>query len=223
MCGRFTLSTPPQLLAQRFGLADVPELAPRYNIAPTQPVAVVRLRRSGRTEAATLRWGLVPSWADSPSTSRPLVNARIETVAEKPSFRDSFRSRRCLVLADGFFEWKTVAAKKQPYLFRLADGGPFALAGLWDRWVSPAGETVESCTVLTTDANALVRPFHDRMPVIVTPEDAEVWLTSPFRDPMQLQPFYRPYRSEAMRAYPVNAAVGNPRNETPHCIEPLAG
>jgi putative SOS response-associated peptidase YedK len=205
-----------------FPLLDVPEeLAPRYNIAPTQPVLAVRTVPAGERELVTLRWGLVPAWADDPSIGNRLINARAETVADKPAFRAAFRARRCLVLADGFFEWQKVGGRKQPYYFRLREGSPFAFAGLWERWGKGA-TTLETCTLLTTEANELLRPVHDRMPVILPRERFVRWLDPDFRAAAELESLLRPYPAEDMTGYPVSARVNNPRNEGPLCVEPQA-
>src|ERR1700676_4923775 len=173
MCGRFFILASPGELADLFQLAGVPDLAPRYNIAPTQPVAVVRAADQAR-ELVRLRWGLIPSWSKDAKMAQ--INARSEPAAGKPMFRTAFRKRRCLIPASGFYEWKaTGGKKKQPFCIRLADDKPFAFAGLWDRWEGPDGP-VESCCILTTDANELVRPIHDRMPVILDPRYFDQWL-----------------------------------------------
>ena len=176
MCGRFTLRSSPQAVAEAFGLAAALDLLPRFNIAPGQPVAVVRHepRAEGR-ELALLRWGLIPAWADDPSIGYRLADARSETAATKPSFRRAFRSRRCLVVADGFYEWQPANGRKQPFFVGLQGDRPFGLAGLWERW-EKGGEPVESCTILTTDANELMQPTHERMPVIIPPEKYRLWL-----------------------------------------------
>jgi len=174
MCGRFTLRSSPASIAQVFGLVDVPDLLPLFNIAPTQPVAVVRQRANDRVkELVFLRWGLIPAWADDPSIGNRLANARSETVATKPSFRSAFRSRRCLVVADGFYEWQKTNGHKQPYFVGLQSDRPFGLAGLWERW-EKGDEPVESCTILTTDANELMQPIHERMPVILPPDQYDL-------------------------------------------------
>ena len=180
MCGRFTLRTPASAIAEQFSLLEVPDLQPRFNIAPTQPVAVVRVdsplplgeaqgARFAQRELVFLHWGLVPSWADDPKIGNRMINARAETAAEKPSFRTAMRRRRCLIVADGFYEWKTVAKRRQPMFIHLRDGRPFAFAGLWESWEGADHSALESCTILTTSANDLVRPIHDRMPVIIAP------------------------------------------------------
>jgi len=236
MCGRFTLTTPAAVWAALFELDSVPELGPRYNIAPTQPVAAVRSTARPQTdtagpdeteagtgsghECAQLRWGLVPHWTRDPDLKgRALINARSETVAEKPSFRDSFRFRRCLVVADGFYEWQPAGARKQPFWIRLDTGAPFAFAGLWDRWVGK-DETLESCTLLTTEANEGLRPLHDRMPVILDPHDYEAWI-DPDTPHWELESLLVPYPSEAMTFHPVSTHVNHVGHDDPACIAPL--
>jgi len=221
MCGRFTLRSSPAVVAREFGLDDQPDLFPRFNIAPTQEVAVVRQRADdGRKQLAFLRWGLIPSWANDPSIGDRMANARSETAAIKPSFRRAFRSRRCLVVADGFYEWQKVDGRKQPYFIGLQGDRPFGLAGLWERW-EKAGEPVESCTILTTDANELMQPIHERMPVIVPANQYNLWLDPRCGDTEKLVKLLRPYPSEEMLAYRVSTLVNNPRNDVPQCVEPL--
>ncbi len=183
MCGRFASTIHPKLLAELFGLGEVPaEIPARYNIAPSQPVAAVLDREvgSGR-ELWWLRWGLIPRWAKDESMASKLINARAEGVAEKPAFREAFRKRRCLIPADGFYEWEAAAGgkRKQPYFIHLLGREVMALAGLWERWTKPDGEAVDSCTSVTTESNRLIRRIHERMPVIVEREDYEYWLASP--------------------------------------------
>ena len=226
MCGRFTLIDPSQSLAVQFNLPQVPDMKPRYNITPTQPVAAVRLAagRSAR-ELAILTWGLVPSWAKDPKIGARMINARSETVAEKPAFRAAFRRRRCLVVADGFYEWQKSAGgkgSKQPYYIRLRDGRPFAFAGLWEHWEGADGSVIESCTLLTTQPNDLIRPLHNRMPVILQPQDYDLWLDRVVERADLLTPFLRAYPVDEMEAYPVSSLVNSPRNDDPRCIEPLA-
>ena len=219
MCGRFTMYSSRDELARLFGFdaEDAPDLFARYNIAPTQIVAVVLLDDGQRTLKA-LRWGLIPSWAKDEKIGNSLINARSETVAEKPAFRAAFKKRRCLIPTSGFYEWvATGAKKKQPLHIRMIDGRPFALAGLWERWSGAEGEPVESCTILTTTANELMQPFHDRMPVILAPDAYEAWL-DPQTPVEALQALLRPYPPEGMVAVPVGAYVSNPRNEGPQCL-----
>lgn len=219
MCGRFSFATPADVVAEVFEVAAVPPLTPRYNIAPTQEVTAVR-REEGQRRLTRLRWGLIPAWAKDASLGARLINARAETVAEKPAFRAAFRARRCLILADGFYEWSAGGGGKQPYFISFAGFRPFAMAGLWERW-SGAGETVESCAILTTTANQLVAPLHHRMPVILAPEAVPAWLDPAVHDPRFLQPLLRPYPAEEMTAWPVGRGVNNPRHDDPSCREPL--
>jgi putative SOS response-associated peptidase YedK len=222
MCGRFTLFDSADSVAERFGLPDTPSLSPRYNIAPSQTVAAVRIPPGGGArELVWLRWGLVPSWAKDPAIGNRMINARAETVADKPSFRSAIRRRRCLVPADGFYEWKRVNGRKQPYYIRLGDGGIFAFAGLWESWERPEHASVESCTILTTGPNDLLRPIHDRMPVILSPRDYDLWLSPAVQDPETLAPLLHPYPPEEMTAFPVRTTVNNPKTDTPDLIEPL--
>ena len=179
MCGRFRLATPAEVLAQLLGLEEVPDVSPRHNIGPTQPVGIVRMHAQapGR-EWASVRWGLIPHWSKQPREGPPLFNARAETVATKPAFRDAFRRRRCLIPADGFYEWKPAGngTKKRPFLISMADGGPFAFAGLWDRWERGQDAAIDSCTIITTEPNDVVRELHNRMPVILAADDYARWL-----------------------------------------------
>src|SRR5262245_36218167 len=224
MCGRFSLTSPRKALRDLFPLFELPDLPPRYNVAPTQAVLAVRVpAEAGESEAVALRWGLVPRWADSLAVGNRLINARSETVATKPAFRDAFQRRRCLILADGFFEWVPVGGRKQPHYFRLGDGGPFAFAGLWDRWEDPDGGSVQSCTILTTEANGLVKPVHERMPVILAPADFGAWLDPKTLGGSEAQALLRPYPAEAMTAYPVGLRVNSPKHDDAECVLPLAG
>jgi putative SOS response-associated peptidase YedK len=221
MCGRFTLAVPAEKVATQFQLAEVPDLSARYNIAPTQQVAAVRATEAGR-ELALFRWGLVPSWAKDPSVGSRMINARAETAAEKPAFRTALRQRRCLIPADGFYEWQAGADGKQPFHIGLADGGLFALAGLYEHWKDPDGEWLHSCTILTTEANELMRPLHDRMPVILAPEHYAQWLDPGLRDAGPIQPLLAPYPADQMQARPVSKAVNRVANDGPQLIAPLA-
>lgn len=222
MCGRYTLSKPAAVLAQTFHLDNVPDLAPQYNIAPTQIVgAVLYNSDTARSEFQQLRWGLIPCWSKDLGMGAKLINARAETVAEKPAFRSAFKHRRCLIVADGFYEWQKLEDKKQPFYFHLQDGKPFGFAGLWEQWESPEGEKIFSCTIVTTEANKLLQPLHERMPVILQPHDYDLWLDPQVKTAERLQPLLHPYSSEAMTAYPVSTAVNNPKHNSPDCIKPL--
>jgi putative SOS response-associated peptidase YedK len=222
MCGRFTLTDPDPELAVQFNLPQMPELQPRYNIAPTQPVAAVRLDAKGAArEMVLFYWGLIPFWAKDPSVGARLINARSETAAEKPAFRAAFRHRRCLVVADGFYEWQKQNGRKQPFYIRLRDEKPFAFAGLWERWEGPDGSVIQSCTLLTTEPNALMQQLHNRMPVILHPGDYDLWLDRDVQDATRLQPLLRPFPATEMIAYPVSRRVNSPENDDPQVIEPL--
>ena len=226
MCGRFTLRTPLKQVADAFDLAptllaDGVEWPARYNIAPTQNVAVVRQRGEEGRELSRLRWGLVPSWADDPAIGNRMINARSETLAAKPAYRDAFRLRRCLVVADGFYEWKQQARPKQPYHIRLADERPFAFAGLWDRW-QRGHLVIESCTIVTTAANELLRPLHERMPVILDPADYTTWLDPQRQDPEQLEALLTAYPADRMAMRAVSTAVNSARQDSPQCLAPAA-
>lgn len=218
MCGRFTLRTPAQLLAQVFGLMDVPQFSIRYNIAPTQSVLAVRLDSRNQREFVTLQWGLVPGWADDPSIGNKLINARAETVPTKPSFRDAFRHRRCLIVADGFYEWEKQGKEKQPMLISHPDNRPFAFAGLWENWRKGPGE-IQSCTIITTTANPFMKQVHDRMPVILKPQDYDQWLTGKLDIAEQL---LGTSATDGMTMIPVSKIVNSPRNDLPQCVEPVA-
>jgi putative SOS response-associated peptidase YedK len=208
-------------LIEEFHLAGRPQLEARFNIAPTQLVAAVRVPPdAGERNLAMLRWGLVPSWAKDPSQGNRMINARGETVAEKPSFRSAFKQRRCLVVADGYYEWKKVGSKKQPYYFRVRQRDVFAFAALWEVWRGGAdGEALESCTIITTEANELARAVHDRMPVILDPEDYSLWLDPQEQDRERIQPLLRPYDASNMTADPVSTYVNNVRHDDAKCIE----
>ncbi|PHJ60457.1 hypothetical protein VF14_14740 [Nostoc linckia z18] len=224
MCGRFTLNQPVEALAKIFDVQQLPDLPAEYNIAPTQKVAtLLQNPESKKREFQQLHWGLIPSWAKDPGIGAKTINARAETVAEKPAFRSAFKHRRCLVLADGFYEWQRQQGKKQPFYFRLQDGQPFAFAGLWERWQSPSNEEITSCTILTTAANELLQPIHERMPVILDPQDYDLWLDSQVQTPQTLQQLLRSYPAAAMTAYPVSTLVNNSRHNSPECIVPMSG
>lgn len=223
MCGRFTLRAPARVVAEQFALFELPPFTPRFNIAPSQPVPVVRLvpeQPQPQRELVWLRWGLIPSWAKDPAIGNRLINARAETVADKPAFRAAYRRRRCLVVADGFYEWQPSGKRKQPYFIRMRDDGPFAFAGLWEAWEGPDHSQVESCTLLTTEPNELIRPIHNRMPVILPAEHYQPWVDPAVERPEQLAPLLRPYPAKEMTADPVGTFVNSPANDGPECIQP---
>jgi putative SOS response-associated peptidase YedK len=242
MCGRYTLSSPVEVVADLFGVgvgvgvgvgagvgvgvaavAGVPHLVPRFNVAPTQPAPVVRVLAPGSPPTLELlRWGLVPYWAQDASIGNRLINARAESAGEKPAFRQSFRKQRCLVVADGFYEWKKEGPVKQPFLIRRQDRLPFAFAGLWARWRDPAGPPpLETFTILTTSPNDLLRPLHDRMPVILDRDAYGPWLDPAASDPDRLHSLLVPAATAGWEAIPVSRAVNNPAHDEPDCIEPL--
>ena len=221
MCGRYTLRARLNQLLQIYGAQSDVELEPRYNIAPTQDVAAVRATSDATArELVRLHWGLIPSWADDPKIGNRMINARGETVAKKPSFRSAFKRRRCLVLADGFYEWRKEGKTKQPYYIRMKDQASIAFAGLWERW-KKNGLEIESCTIITTSANQLMSELHDRMPVILSGQDIDTWLDPTINDAETLQPMLDPYPSEEMEAYPVSTLVNSPKNESNECVEPI--
>lgn len=220
MCGRFTLRTSPAQLVEIFQLLREPVFKPRYNIAPTQPIAVVRQSETSR-ELSLLHWGLIPSWSKDPKMGARMINARSDTVATKPSFRAAFKRRRCLIAADGFYEWKKLDAKnKQPMYIRLKSDEPFAFAGLWEAWHGGDGTEIESCTIITTDANDLLREVHDRMPVILPEEAYGTWLNPKESDAETLQALLVPYAPDEMTFFPISTLVNSPRNDSPECIKP---
>lgn len=221
MCGRFAQKSPAKKITKKFKVEEVPPLVERYNVAPAQTVLGIR-ESSGMREATVFKWGLVPSWARDAVIGNKLINARSETVTEKPSFRGAFARRRVLVPADGFFEWSRRGDSKRPFYFHMRDGEPFAIAGLGERWEGEGGP-LETCTLLTTEANELLAPYHDRMPVILRPEDYELWLGTDISRPEQLIPLLRPYAYEEMNAYAVSTLVNSPSNDGPRCIESLPG
>ena len=223
MCGRFTLSVNAQRLQEFFPLFEVPETQPRFNIAPTQMVLAVRQEENAQPQASLLRWGLIPSWAKDKKIGASLINARADTVAVKAAFRAAFKRRRCLILADGFYEWRRGEKKtaKQPFHIRLGDGRPFAIAGLWETW-SNEQPAIESCTIITTEANDVVGQVHHRMPVILDPRDYARWLDPANADPAVVQEMLRPYPPEQMAATAVGTFVNNARNEGSNCLAPSA-
>jgi len=223
MCGRYSLTTPAEAVRRAFDYRERPNLMPRANIAPTQDVAAVRLDGEGARRFVALRWGLIPAWAKDLSAGARTINARAESVSEKPSFRSAFRHRRCLIAADGFYEWKTEDGVKQPYRIAAPDGAVFAFAGLWERWEkAPGGAPVESCTIVTTEANETLRAIHHRMPAILDPADYETWL-NPSTPSAGALALLRPCPPERLTAYRVSRRVNSVANDDLSLIEPLTG
>jgi putative SOS response-associated peptidase YedK len=218
MCGRFSQRTDSKRIAEYFEVTEVPRVEPRYNIAPTQNILGISVSEDGR-EAAYYKWGLIPSWAKDVSMGARLINARSETVTEKPSFREAFKRRRLIIPADGFYEWQRAGDRKQPFFFHMRDDSPFGFAGLWDRWKSETGEVIESCTILTTEANEVLRPIHDRMPVILHAEDYQLWLDDDLRKSSLREELLRPFPASEMEAYPVSPSINSPRNQGASLIE----
>ena len=223
MCGRYRLSRRKRLVEEYFGVVSEDyEWSPRYNVAPSQPVLTIRQDvREPVRNLSTMRWGLIPSWAKDPSIGNKAINARAETVATTPSFREPFKSQRCLIPADGFYEWQRNGNTKQPYCFEVNGGEAFAFAGLWDWWRNPQGELIESCTIVTTTPNSLVSDMHDRMPVILNPNDYDLWLDPAFRDARSLSAMLRPFDAALMYRYPVGSRVNTVQNDDADCAKPL--
>ena len=248
MCGRYSLKTPADTLSELFQLTQSPSLSPHYNIAPSRPIAIVRIGKWSQTrlssnspptsisadrliesdpisrECVLVRWGLIPSWAKDPSIGNKMINARAETVAEKPAFRGPLARSRCLVPADGYYEWQRegrMGQRKQPFYVRLRNWRPFAFAGLWERWAGPDGTIVESCAILTTEPNESLKHIHDRMPVILAEAEYDQWLDPAVRQAQLLQPLLRPYPPEEMTAHPVSLRVNDPAHDDAACIAPL--
>ena len=221
MCGRYKRTDKFAQIAHDLTLTTPSHWTPRYNIAPSQLVACIRTNPdTQQLECCDLKWGLVPSWAKDPSIGHKLINARGETVAEKPSFRHAFKQQRCLVLADGYYEWKREGKTKQPYYIHLKDHRPFAFAGLWERW-EKEDQVIESCSLITIHANSLMEPIHHRMPVILPTSTYGEWLDPHPHNPTALLSLLQPYEAEGMEAYPVSLMVNNPRNDHPQCLHPL--
>jgi putative SOS response-associated peptidase YedK len=222
MCGRFTLAVDPADLQEAFPQFSFPaQFAPRYNIAPTQPVLAIP--NDGKNHADFFSWGLIPMWAKDPSIGARMINARAETLAEKPAFRGALKYKRCIIPTSGFYEWKTVAGQKIkiPHFIYLKSSRPFALAGLWDEWISPEGSQIRSCTIITTEPNELMSTLHNRMPVILHPIDYAAWLDPAARKADELAPLLRPFPAEEMAAHPVSTLVNSPVNDRAECIVPV--
>ncbi|HVE48204.1 MAG TPA: SOS response-associated peptidase [Casimicrobiaceae bacterium] len=218
MCGRYELHSQPAAIALAFGLDLPPDITPRYNIAPTQLVPIVRVNGAGQRELVQMRWGLVPRWARDPSIGAKLINARGETAASKASFRAAYRWHRCLVPANGFYEWMPTTRGKQPVHVGMSDNRPFGLAGLYERWLAPDGEALDTCTIVTTEANALLHAIHERMPLIVAPEDYDRWLDPEEPDPADL---IASFPENEMRWRKVSTRVNSVKNDDANCITAL--
>jgi putative SOS response-associated peptidase YedK len=223
MCGRYRVSRRKQIVEEYFeAVPREEEWAPRYNIAPTQPVPVVRQNPTEPVrELSLLRWGLIPSWAKDSSGAANMINARSETAAMKPAFRDALKSRRCMIPADGFYEWKKTGPVKQPYCFEVDGGRLFAFAGIWDRWKDKSGKTVETCSILTTTSNAVTSVVHDRMPVILDPDSYDLWLDPGMRDLSAVSDLLKPCDARLMRRYPISTRINYVANDDEECSAPV--
>lgn len=222
MCGRFSLYSDFRTIVDRFNVDEVTfseaEYEARYNVAPSQQVVAV-INDGEKNRLGLLRWGLIPPWAKDAKIGYKMINARAETAAEKPSYRNAFKKKRCLVVADSFYEWQRTDDGKQPMLIRMKDGEPFAFAGLWESWKSPEGEMIYSCSILTTEPNELMQSIHDRMPVVLSKEDEQRWVDPDVQDDEVLKAMLKPYDASQMEAYPVSTEVNSPKNNGPELIE----
>jgi putative SOS response-associated peptidase YedK len=223
MCGRYRLSRRKQVVEEYFDCGlDEPDWSPRFNIAPTQPIPVIRQNpKEPVRELSLVRWGLIPSWAKDSSIAAKMINARSETAGIKPAFCDALKSRRCLIPADGFYEWSRTGKTKQPYCFEVNDGQLFAFAGLWDRWKEPSGNCVTTCSILTTTPNAVTSAVHDRMPVILDPDSYDLWLDPGMRDVGTASDLLRPYDARLMRCYPISTRINHVANDDEECSAPV--
>lgn len=220
MCGRFALTAPASTIAEIFQVDVLPDLLPRYNVAPTSEVVCV-VQAEGKREIQSFRWGLIPMWAKDKKIAYQTLNARAETISTKPVFRAAFKRRRLLIVADGFYEWQKDGKKKIPHLIQMDDGRPFGMAGVWERWTDPeTGEEIRSCSIVTTGPNALMESIHNRMPVILPPERWDTWLDPAVNDPAQLQELLVPYPAEGMKERRVAKAVGDVKNKGPEVQGP---
>jgi putative SOS response-associated peptidase YedK len=223
MCGRYRLSGRKQIIEEHFDTADwQDDWSPRYNIAPTQPVPVIRQHpKEPVRQISTMRWGLIPNWARDPSIAGSTINAKSETAATKPAFRDPLKLRRCLIPADGFYEWKKTGTSKQPFCFEVNEGELFALAGLWDGWRDPTGQWLKSCSILTTTPNAVTSAVHDRMPVILDPDSYDLWLDPGMNDAAVASELLKPFDARLMRCYPVSSRINYVANDDEDCSRPV--
>ena len=223
MCGRYRLSRRKQIVEEYFdSVSGEEDWAPRYNVAPTQSVPVIRQNpKEPIRELSLMRWGLIPSWSKDSSGAARMINARVETAATKPAFRDAMKSRRCLIPADGFYEWVRTAKAKQPYCFEVNEGQLFAFAGIWDRWKDTSGKLVETCSILTTTPNAVTSPVHDRMPVILDPDVFDLWLDPGMRDLSAASELLKPCDAQQMRCYPISTRINHVANDDEECSAPV--
>jgi putative SOS response-associated peptidase YedK len=221
MCGRYTITSAPEAIRALFRYSEQPNFPPRYNVAPTQPIPIVRLAE-GKRQFALVRWGLLPSWVKDPKTFTLLINARGESVVDKPAFRAAMKRRRCLIPADGFYEWKAAGPRKQPYFVRLKSGAPMAFAGLWETWTGPNGEELETAAIVTTRANRTLAPIHERMPVILAPEAFDLWLNCAEVDAQTAAALIHPAPDNLLEAYEVSTAVNRTANDNARLVERLA-
>ena len=223
MCGRYRLSRRKQIIEEHFDSAPWDEdWSPRFNIAPTQPIPIIRQHpKEPVREMSLMRWGLIPSWAKDPSGAARMINARSETASSKPAFRDSLKSRRCLIPADGFYEWARTGKSKQPYCFEVNEGELFAFAGLWDRWKDPSGNWIKTCSILTTTPNAVTSPVHDRMPVILDPDSYDLWLDPGMQNVAAVSELLKSYDARLMRCYPVSTRINHVANDDVECSQPV--
>ena len=222
MCGRFTISVEPGELAEVLGVKSIPDVRKRYNVAPTQTILAARVNDAGKREAALFHWGLIPSWSEDPKIQYHTINAKSETAAHKPAFRSAFKRRRCIIPADGFFEWAKVGKEKRPHWFHRKDGKPFIFAGLWERWQPASGDAVESCTIMTTEANEVVKPFHDRMPVILDAKAVDVWMKPGDMTEEIAAKILVPAPKTFLVEFEVSTIVNSPKSDKPVCIEAAA-
>jgi putative SOS response-associated peptidase YedK len=220
MCGRYTFTASPEVLRALFAYAEQPNFPPRYNIAPTQPIAIVRLVE-GKRQFALVRWGLLPSWVKDPKAFTLLINARGESAAEKPAFRAAMKRRRCLIPADGFYEWQATGERKRPFYVHAKSGKPLAFAGLWETWMGPNGEELETAAIVTTTANRTLKPIHERMPVIVPPEAFDFWLDGASVDATTAAALIAPAPDNLLEAYEISTAVNRTANDNPNLLEPV--
>ncbi len=220
MCGRFTLTSAPEALRTLFEYAEEPNFPPRYNVAPSQPIAIVR-QAEGKRQFTLVRWGLLPSWVKDPRTFALLINARGESVLDKPAFRAAMKRRRCLIPADGFYEWQVTGGRKRPFFIRASSGAPLAFAGLWETWTGPNGEELETAAIVTTRANSTLAPIHERMPVIVPPEAFNLWLDCINVDATTAAALIRPAPDDLLEAYEISTSVNRTANDDPKLLEPV--